>query len=283
MTLTERAPAKINLCLLVGPAREQDGRHELVTVFEPLELHDTVTLEEHPAGTRDEVVCPGVSGDNLAATALERFRAATGWDAPPVRLTIDKRIPVAGGMAGGSADAAAALRLARRASGLGDDALLGELAFGLGADVPSQLRPRRLLGTGAGEHLEPLAPAREPYGVLVVPSAGQLSTAAVFREGDRLGIERSTEELDQVRDLIRRGRIPEENDLEAPAISLLPSVAAALEAVRDAGAGRALVSGSGPTVLGLYATPGAARGGADALRAAGWAGPAPIVTAPLAG
>ena len=281
--MTERAPAKINLCLLVGPAREQDGRHELVTVFEPLALHDTVTLEVAAAAGADEVVCPGVPGENLAARALRDFRAATGWNGPPVRLVIDKRIPVAGGMAGGSADAAAALRLVRRASGLGDDALLHELAFGLGADVPSQLAPRRLLGTGAGEHLEPLEPADAPYGVLVLPSRGQLSTADVFREADRLGLQRGAEELEAALGEIRDGRIPPENDLEAAAISLLPWVGDALAAAREAGAERAMVSGSGPTVLGFFATPQDAERGAQVLRAGGWDGPDPIVTAPVSG
>ena len=279
-TSTEAAPAKINLCLLVGPVREEDGRHELVTVFEPLALHDTVTLE--PAGgDADEVVCPGVEGDNLAARALRDFRTATGWDGPPVRLVVDKRIPIAGGMAGGSADAAAALRLARRASGLGDDALLHELAFGLGADVPSQLAPRRLLGTGAGERLEPLEPPREPYGVLVVPSDDELSTADVFREADAMGIRRSAGDLEAAVAAIRRGRIPRDNDLEPAAIALLPSVAEALGAVRAAGAQYAMVSGSGPTVLGVYPTPAAAQDGADALEARGWPGPEPIVTTSL--
>ena len=280
--MTEKAPAKVNLCLLVGPSRASDGRHELVTVFEPLELHDTVTLE--PAGgDGDEVVCPGVTGDNLAARALRDFRAATGWDGPPVRLVIDKRIPIAGGMAGGSADAAAALRLARRASGLGDDALLHDLAFALGADVPSQVAPRRLLGTGAGEQLEPLEPAPEPYGVLVVPSDDQLSTGDVFGEADAMGIERSPADLESAVAAIRRGRIPRDNDLEPAAIALLPSVSGALGAVRAAGAQYAMVSGSGPTVLGIYPTPDAARDGAQALEARGWDGPEPIVTAPLAG
>ncbi|HWT91447.1 MAG TPA: hypothetical protein VN238_00485, partial [Solirubrobacteraceae bacterium] len=112
--ITERAPAKINLTLALGPTRPQDVRHELVTVFEPLTLHDTVTLTASRSGL-DEVDCEGVTGPNLASRALDLFRAATGWDGPAVRLTIVKRIPVAAGMAGGSADAAAALRLAQRA------------------------------------------------------------------------------------------------------------------------------------------------------------------------
>jgi 4-diphosphocytidyl-2-C-methyl-D-erythritol kinase len=216
----ERAPAKINLCLFLGPTRA-DGRHELVTVFEPLTLHDTVTLEPAAEAAGDEVVCPGVEGPNLAARALAAFREATGWDGAPVRLTIDKRIPVAAGMAGGSADAAAALRLARRASGLGDDALLLDLAAGLGADVPAQVRPARLLGTGAGERLRPLPPPARPYGVLVLPSADQLSTAAVFGEADRLGdVEAAAAEP------------PIVNELEPAARSLCPAIDDALDAAR---------------------------------------------------
>jgi 4-diphosphocytidyl-2-C-methyl-D-erythritol kinase len=278
--LVEHAPAKVNLCLAVGPSRPQDGRHELVNVFEPLELGDTVTLDA-AAGGADEVICPGVTGSNLALRALGLFRAATGWDGPPVRLTIDKRIPIAGGMAGGSADAAAALRLAQRASGRGDDALLHELAFRLGADVPSQLRPRRVLGTGAGEVLHALDPPRVPYGVLVLPSADELSTAAVFREADRLGLARDAGGLQGVLAEVRAGRIPRVNDLQDAARSLLPSIDDALAAVTGAGAEHAMVSGSGPTVVGFFATCDDARRAAAALR--GRPGPAPLVTAPLTG
>ena len=110
------APGKVNLCLLVGAPRA-DGLHPLVSVVQPTRLGDKVTLEPGE-GKEDVVVCPGVEGDNLAARALREFRAATGWDGPPLRLTIAKRIPIAAGMAGGSSDAAAALRLIARASGL---------------------------------------------------------------------------------------------------------------------------------------------------------------------
>ena len=263
--MIERAPAKINLCLFVGPTRA-DGRHELVTVFEPLDLHDTVTLEA-AAGAEDEVVCPGVEGPNLAGRALAAFREATGWDAPPVRLTVDKRIPVAAGMAGGSADAAAALRLARRASGLGDDALLLELATGLGADVPGQLRPARVLGTGAGEVLHPLPPPAAPYGVLVLPSAEQLGTPAVFAEADRLGLPRDAAGLAAaLADVRARPHVPPVvNELEPAARSLCPAIDEALATARDAGADVALVSGSGPTVVGLFGTPEGARHAAAAL------------------
>jgi 4-diphosphocytidyl-2-C-methyl-D-erythritol kinase len=265
VTLTERAPAKINLCLYLGATRP-DGRHELKTVMEPLDLADTVTLEPG-GGEADEVVCPGVEGPNLAASALAAFRDATGWDGPPVRLTIDKRIPVAAGMAGGSADAAAALRLAQRASGLGDAALLHELAAALGSDVPSQVRPRRVLVTGAGERLATVAPADRPYGVLVLPSHHQLSTRDVYAEADRLGLQRlSLDGLDTGAHV---------NDLEPAARSLLPAIDEALDAAR---AEHAMVSGSGPTVLGFFATPEEARRGAERLRGRD---PAPIVTRPL--
>ncbi|MDQ3723863.1 MAG: 4-(cytidine 5'-diphospho)-2-C-methyl-D-erythritol kinase, partial [Actinomycetota bacterium] len=131
--LTTEARAKINLCLFVGP-RRADGRHEIVTLMDTLDLCDEVRMEVDPPGVaEDEVVCPGVERHNLAADALRVFRERTGWDGPPVRLEIDKRIPIAGGMAGGSADAAATLRLAQRASGRGDDALLHEIAEQLGS------------------------------------------------------------------------------------------------------------------------------------------------------
>src|SRR3954466_4193037 len=125
MILRESARAKINLCLFVGPVRASDGRHELVSVMQSVTLADELVLEAAaPSATGDEVVCPGVEGPNLAADALAAFRAATGWDGPPVRITIAKRVPVAAGMGGGSADAAAALRLAARAAAIDDDALL---------------------------------------------------------------------------------------------------------------------------------------------------------------
>src|SRR5215217_3183647 len=109
------APGKVNLCLFIGRARA-DGYHPLVSLVQPVSLADELELE--PAGgDADEVVCPGVEGENLAARALAAFRGETGWDAPPVRIAITKRVPVAAGMGGGSADAAATLRLAAAAAG----------------------------------------------------------------------------------------------------------------------------------------------------------------------
>jgi 4-diphosphocytidyl-2-C-methyl-D-erythritol kinase len=271
--VTEDAPAKINLCLFVGPTRE-DGRHELVSVMESISLADTLRLE--PAGgDRDEVVCDGVE-DTLVTRALAAFRAATAWDGAPVRITIEKRIPVAAGLGGGSADAAAALRLAARASGRDDEAVLHELAAPLGSDVPGQVRPGRVLATGAGERIERL-PAPEPYGVLVLPSREHLSTPAVYAEADRLGLPRTAAQLEAALDEVRRDGPPVLNDLQDAARSLCPSVDEALAAARAAGARDAMVAGSGPTVLGLFDTP------EDAERAAAeLAGrdPAPIAARP---
>src|SRR5579871_2851131 len=108
--------------------------------MQAIELFDELSMED---GERDEVVCPGVEGPNLVESAIASFRRATGWDGPGQRISIVKRIPVAAGMAGGSADAAAALRLLARRSGLGAESVLLGIAAGLGSDVPSQLRPAR--------------------------------------------------------------------------------------------------------------------------------------------
>jgi 4-diphosphocytidyl-2-C-methyl-D-erythritol kinase len=267
--LHELAPAKVNLCLLLGPSRA-DGRHELVTVFQPLTLADRVRLEPAPLGTgADEVHCPGVEGDNLAAAALRRFRARTGWSGPAVRIVIDKRIPVAGGMAGGSADAAATLRLAARAAGTDDDELLLELAAGLGSDVPAQVRPRRYLAIGAGDRLRAL-PDPAAHGVLVLASRARLSTADVYAEADRRGLGRGAGELAQAVGEIeeRGGDVPPGllvNDLGPAARALCPAVDDALALARTAGAEHALVCGSGPTVIGLFADLPAAQGAAARL------------------
>jgi 4-diphosphocytidyl-2-C-methyl-D-erythritol kinase len=257
-----RAPGKVNLCLFVGEPRE-DGLHPLVSVVQALSLADELTLE--PAGAADEVVCPGVEGPNLAGRALALYREATGWDGPPQRLTIEKRIPVAAGMGGGSSDAAATLRLAAHAAGRPAPP---ELAPRLGADVASLMRPGRVLMTGAGEHVAPLAPA--PLGVLVLPVAAALSTPAVYREADRLGLTRSHAELAQLDALVRAGTWAPENDLQDAARSLCPLIDAALAAARDAGADHALVSGSGPTVAGLFGGADGPARAAVAARECGW-------------
>lgn len=257
--LRARAPAKVNLCLFLGPARA-DGLHELVSVMEALSLADEVELAPAPAGAGgDEVVCPGVEGPNLAGLALGAFRRATGWDAPPQRVTVRKRIPVAGGMGGGSADAAATLRLAAAAAGHDDPSLLHRLAPRLGADVPAALQPGVVLATGAGEDVRPLA-ALEPHATLVVPSARRLSTPEVFARADELELPRSPDELSERLGEVEAAFADDRrlapslavNDLEPAALSLCSSIRDALAAARAAGAEHALVSGSGPTVVGLF-------------------------------
>jgi 4-diphosphocytidyl-2-C-methyl-D-erythritol kinase len=279
------APAKINLGLFLGPARARDGRHELVTVMQSISLADELTLEPAEGdATEDEVSCPGVPGlptENLAAAALSAFRESTGWKAPPLRLSIVKRIPVAGGMGGGSADAAAALRMARYASGIGDEQLLRELGAALGADVPAQISPGCWLASGAGERLNKLPRPGLIAGVLVLPVDAELATAAVYAEADRIGLGRSPEELaDLGRELGAAFSTPApdlsavepvagdlfHNDLQEAALALCPQIADALSEARLAGADLELVSGSGPTVVGLFLEDASGRQGPSGQR-----------------
>jgi 4-diphosphocytidyl-2-C-methyl-D-erythritol kinase len=243
----ERAPAKINLCLYLGPTRA-DGRHELVTLFDAVGLFDELGVV---SAARDEVICDGVPGPNLVGDALAALRQA-GWDAPPVRVTITKRIPVAAGMGGGSADAAAMLRLAPRLGSTDGTSRL-RIAGRLGADVPSQLVPGPWVGVGAGHRLLP-APELPPYAVAVIPQPFPLSTADVYREADRLGELRPVAEMEIVRHQLSTGFSAEliVNDLQAAALSLAPTIARPLQDARAAGADDAIVCGSGPTVIGLF-------------------------------
>jgi 4-diphosphocytidyl-2-C-methyl-D-erythritol kinase len=278
------APAKINLGLFVGPTRA-DGRHELTTVMQSISLADELTLQAapDPDASGDVVVCPGLGdpppppAENLAAAALAAFRTATGWDVPPLQLYIVKRVPVAAGLGGGSSDAAAALRLAAAASGLGDHALLDEIARTLGADVPAQVRPGRWLARGAGEELQALPDPVIPLGVLVLPVARPLSTADVYAQADRMGLVRERVEIEDAHralvDALADGSpLPPptllRNDLEDAARTLCPEIDTALLEARATDADAVLVSGSGPTVLGLYAGsrgPARARAGTRSL------------------
>jgi 4-diphosphocytidyl-2-C-methyl-D-erythritol kinase len=261
-----RAPAKLNLCLYLGGGRG-DGLHELRSLFCPLALSDRIEIAE-ARGDVDEIVCAGVEGPNLVGVALEAMRAR-GWQHPSVRVEIEKRIPVAAGLGGGSADAAAVLRLA--GGQIGD---LPALAAGLGADVPSQLDPGFALVSGAGEVVEPL-PAPGEFGVLLIPDDEGLETAAVYAEADSLGVGRDAAELDRLAERLRAaaaaGASPLDyaellaNDLEQPAISLRPRIAEALAALEEVGAVRAFVTGSGPTAVGLFEDLVAADAAATAL------------------
>jgi 4-diphosphocytidyl-2-C-methyl-D-erythritol kinase len=281
------APAKINLCLFVGP-RLADGRHELVTVMDSLTLTDDVRVTIGPDDlAADEVLCPGVEGPNLAAAAITAFREGTGWDGPPVRVEITKRIPIAGGMAGGSADAAAVLRLLAGAADFDDMRRLEDIAAGLGSDVPSQLRGGPMLVTGVGGRLRRLPPF-EPYSALVLPVDAELATADVYAEADRLDLPRDSLELSRALTRTQAAISSEtllekvHNDLEPAARSLCPAIEEALEAAREAGSDQAFVSGSGPTVVALYAGDShrdRATAARDALDADGRS-PTPILAKP---
>jgi 4-diphosphocytidyl-2-C-methyl-D-erythritol kinase len=267
------APGKVNLALFLGQVRP-DGRHDLVSLVQPVSLADELELSAAEEAEGDEVVCPGVDGPNLAASALSAYRAASGWRGPPVRVTIAKRIPVAAGMGGGSADAAATLRLVAHAAGRDGDPVAAQVAPALGSDVPALLEVGTTLVSGAGERVRAVA-AREPFALVVVPLSERLATGDVFREADRLGLGRPAEELaDLSRELASalqaRDDLPDPallvNDLEPAAVSLCPAIEGALAAVRACGAEHAMVSGSGPTVFGLFA---GVEGAAVAAAAAG--------------
>ncbi len=297
LPLRALAPAKINLGLFLGPVRA-DGRHELATVMQSISLADELTLRAapDPDASDDVVVCPGLgdppppSAENLAARALAAFRAATGWDAPRLELSIDKRVPVAAGLGGGSGDAAATLRLAAAASGLGDHDLLAELARTLGADVPAQVQPGRWLAGGAGELLQALPDPEVPLGVLVLALARPLSTAAVYAQADRAGLARGRSEVEDCHSALAQalaGGAPLppvallRNDLQDAARALCPEIDAGLAEARGENADVVLVSGSGPTVLGLFAgSRGPARARA-ATRALAERVPAPFAAEPV--
>jgi len=260
------APAKLNLCLYLGPLRA-DGLHELCSLFAPLSLADRLTATE---AEHDEVRCPGVEPPDLSARALAALRKA-GWRRAPLLIEVEKRIPVAAGLGGGSADAAAVLRLA------GDEVEgtpVRDLAPALGADVLSQLYPRFALVGGAGERVTPL-PEPDPFFTVLVPASEGLRTADVYAEADRLGLARPKAELERLRGELlgatATGASPLSypellvNDLAEPATALQPSIEEALEALRGVGAAIAIVTGSGPTAVGLFAERAAAEAAAEEL------------------
>lgn len=254
-----KAPGKVNLCLLVGAPRP-DGLHPLVSLVQPVDLADTLELKGDLKGSdpftnslaSDEVVCPGVDGENLAARALAEFRSATGWDGPPLRIAIEKRIPIAAGMAGGSSDAAAALRIISEVSGI---PVPEDVPMRLGADVTVMLRAERALMTGAGEFVEPLPGEKPP--LIVVPLDAALGAGEVYREFDANDTARTPEELERAAGEVRAGRFPYVNDLEPAARRLCPLIDPALALLRDVGAEHAMVTGSGPTVFGISEDPDA--------------------------
>lgn len=251
------APAKLNLALVVGPLRE-DGKHEVATVLQRVDLGDRIALAPAP-----ELVVEGFDGDTLVRAALHRLAEAAAV-APRWRAIVTKRIPVAAGLGGGSSDAATALRLA---NGTLAEPLpppeLHALAAGLGADVPFFLADGPQLGRGDGSELTPLDLPQDYWVVLVLPhGAAKDSTAAVYSRFDERrgheGYEERRRVFEHALDAVRRPR-----DLAAlPANDLAGSPLA--EELRALGAFRADVSGSGPVVYGLFHH----RRGAEAARRA---------------
>lgn len=255
--VTVRVPAKINLYLSAGP-RRPDGYHELTTVFQALSLYDEVTASPAEELTVEVTGAFGVptNEDNLAVRAARALAAAAGVE-PAVRLRIEKAIPVAGGMAGGSADAAAALVACDALWGTGvDRPTLAALAAALGSDVPFALQGGTALGTGRGELLSPVLGRGQYHWVLALAEVG-LDTGSVYAELDRSRTESLTlapagppdAVLAALRadDPVALGRALV-NDLQPAAVRLRPQLRRVLGAGEELGALRAIVSGSGPTV-----------------------------------
>jgi 4-diphosphocytidyl-2-C-methyl-D-erythritol kinase len=289
-TLRVRVPAKINLHLAVGPRRE-DGYHDVVTVLQTVSLFDTLrlTLDDdahsaHPAARRrmqvsltldadDEANGVPADGDNLVMVAARRLMAhlgilgeRAGGDAgaavaengragPRSRLHLTKRIPVAAGMAGGSADAAAALvGLNRLWDADLDPATLTELAALVGSDVPFCVLGGTAIATGTGTAVARALTRATNHWVIGI-DRGPLSTAEVYAAFDGLRPPEPSSP-DAVLQALRAGDLAAlaaslHNDLEPAAIALRPALAERREALLRAGALAAIVSGSGPTLLGL--------------------------------
>ncbi|CAL9544424.1 4-(cytidine 5'-diphospho)-2-C-methyl-D-erythritol kinase [Streptomyces sp. enrichment culture] len=293
MSVTVRVPAKVNVQLAVGAARP-DGFHDLANVFLAVGLYDEVTAT--PAAEL-RITCEGpdagqvpLDRTNLAARAAIALAGRRGIE-PDVHLHIAKDIPVAGGMAGGSADGAAALLACDTLWGTGAsrEELL-EICAELGSDVPFSLVGGAALGVGRGERLTELEVGGAFHWVFAMAGRG-LSTPAVFREFDRLAEGRDIPEPVASPDLLAalaKGDADAlaatvSNDLQPAALSLFPELADTLAAGRDAGALAALVSGSGPTTAFLTRDAGAAEKVAEALRVSGTCGAVRVAAGPVAG
>lgn len=261
MSVVVRTPAKVNVLLSVGPVRE-DGYHELMTVFHSLSLEDVITASPGEgitltmSGEGSEAL--PVDDSNLAVKAARLLADHVGVD-PNVTLHIEKSIPIAGGMAGGSADAAGTLVAcdALWQTGLSRDELAG-LAAQLGSDVPFALYGGNAIGRGRGEQITPVLGRGRFHWVLALSDEG-LSTPEVYRRLDELRDElragQPVPEADvseQLLQALRSGDAQElagalSNDLQESAISLRPSLRRLLDAGVEYGALAGIVSGSGPT------------------------------------
>ena len=244
MALSETAYAKINLALHVRRRRD-DGYHELETVFAFLDDGDK--LAASPA-SRDVLHVGGEFGGalddpfgNIVAQALARLPHVPGW-----AVQLEKRLPVAAGLGGGSADAGAVFRMVERWGGLPGN--WQEIAARLGADVPACVESRTCIGVGTGTDLQPLDSDLAGTPVLLVNPRVPLATGPVFKAWD--GIDRGALPPGDARAIALAGR----NDLEAPAISLCPQIADVLTSLRRTEAALVRMSGSGATCFALYDT-----------------------------
>lgn len=269
-----RVPAKINLHLGVGPLR-RDGYHELNTVYHAISVHDELTAR------RGDTLSLTMAGEGTGELALDesnlviraaRVLASSVGVPPHARLHLRKQIPLAGGLAGGSADAAAALVAcdALWGTGLSRDEL-AEIAAGLGSDVPFLIHGGTALGTGRGEAVSPVLARPTVWHWVVAVADGGLSTPVAYRELDRLRESGAAgPPLGSTDTLLAALRQSDPrvlaaalgNDLQDAALALRPSLAATLKAGEAAGALAGIVSGSGPTCVFL------ATGAADAERIA---------------
>jgi 4-diphosphocytidyl-2-C-methyl-D-erythritol kinase len=281
MTVTVRAAAKINLLLGVGAPRP-DGFHTLVTVYQAVSLYDDVTVAPAPELTVETAVATYLDEAHLPVPGhniIDRAAAAlAGHHGRPVtaRVQVDKSIPIAGGLAGGSADGAAALVALDRLHDLqtSDEDLL-MLAAGLGSDVPFALVGATALGEGHGEIVTPVDDAGSWWWV-VVPSADGMSTPAVYRHYDELRPDAPLlpDPPDEIVKALAGGDPHQlaaalHNDLEQAALDLRPDLAQLIVEGVDAGALRGLVSGSGPTCVFLCESADHARTVAGTLSASG--------------
>ena len=262
MTAVSRlAPAKVNLFLHVGPP-EANGFHPLASLVAFADVGDRVTAE--PADRLSLTVAGPFAGslqredDNLVLRALRALGQAAGIGEPPLAVTLDKQLPIAAGLGGGSSDAGAALKLARDLLGLSlDDAALGQVAAVVGADGPMCLYARPAWARGRGDQLvfEPALPALP---CLLVNPGKPSPTAAVYRAcdaGPPAVADMPPPPIDWSTSGVIAWLAGQRNDLEAPALGLQPAIGEALTAARDLpGARFARMSGSGATVFALFDT-----------------------------
>ncbi|MBU1275623.1 MAG: 4-(cytidine 5'-diphospho)-2-C-methyl-D-erythritol kinase [Proteobacteria bacterium] len=269
MQLTIQAPAKVNLLLRVLGLRP-DGYHELATLMQPLDLADTLTVRLGAPGL--SLICgrPELAGqDNLVLAAARAYYAALGRE-PAAAFELIKRIPVAAGLGGGSSDAAAAL-LALNAlhQGALEPSHLARLAAGLGADVPFFLAGCTAWCTGIGQRVAPWPDFPSLHFVLINPGFA-LSTAHVYQQFDFYWT--NPPEPIRIRRPLRKARSFGPllaNDLEEVSLREYPILGHIKEALRKAGAEGCLMSGSGPTVFGVFADATQAGTAAQRLRAEG--------------